>query len=157
MNATIQAPQDANRKPIRQPVPRHGSVDLRRKPPLESQKNAKVPRRVQKAAPPSVEPPLVSTPTIDKGRFAFGMLLSAAGIATLLFIAAGALQQSGIAEQFSMPVVACTAILAIMMLGGGFGLMATAAAGFDDGEFERLMEAGNISAVEADPAVDGRR
>jgi len=33
------------------------------------------------------------------------------------------------------------------MLGGGFGLMATAAPSLDDGEFDRLMEAGNISNV----------
>ena len=33
------------------------------------------------------------------------------------------------------------------MLGGGFGLMATAAPSLDNGEFDRLMEAGNISNV----------
>ena len=37
--------------------------------------------------------------------------------------------------------------MGIMLLGGGFGLMATAAGSMDHGEFERLMEAGNISAV----------
>jgi len=154
MNATVQAPQDADRKPVRQPESSHESIDLRRKPPLESYKKADVQRSEQQVAVPPVEPPLISTPAMDKGRFVFGMLLSAAGIATLLFIAAGALQQSGIGDRFSMPIVACIATLGIMMLSCGFGLMATAAAGFDDGEFERLMDAGNISAVEVDSTVD---
>ena len=35
-----------------------------------------------------------------------------------------------------MPLVAISAIAGVMLLGGGFGLMATAVPGFDDGEFD---------------------
>lgn len=116
----------------------------------EQQVHEELPVRPQTktAVPPAVIPPPRAIPTMDKGRFASGLLLSSVGIGCLLLIAVGTLQQAGIAERFSMPIVACAAIMGIMMLGGGFGLMATAAAGFDDGEFDRLMEAGNISAAE---------
>ena len=84
---------------------------------------------------------------MDKGRFFFGMLLSSAGVGLLLFVAVGIVQQFGAGGRFSLPLVAVTAIAGVMMLGGGFGVMATASGGLDDGEFERLMEAGNISNV----------
>jgi|GEM_PF-4582529 len=106
------------------------------------------PPRTQTGVPPAVIPPPNAIRAMDKGRFASGLLLSSVGIGCLLMIAVGTLQQSDIAERFSMPIVACAAIMGIMMLGGGFGLMATAAAGFDDREFDRLLEAGNISAAE---------
>lgn len=101
------------------------------------------------AARPAVMPPPPAKP-MDRGRFAIGLLLSSAGITLLLFVAVGMLQQIGLNGWFSLPLVALTAIFGVMMLGGGFGLMATAAAGLDDGEFERLMEAGNISSVTDD-------
>jgi hypothetical protein len=112
------------------------------------QQESPVSPQTQTAVPPAVIPPPNAIRAMDKGRFASGLLLSSVGIACLLMIALGALQQANIAARFSMPIVACAAIMGIMMLGGGFGLMATAAAGFDDGEFDRLMEAGNISAAE---------
>ena len=34
-----------------------------------------------------------------------------------------------------------------MLVGGGFGVMATSSSGFDEAEFDRLATAGNISAV----------
>ena len=40
---------------------------------------------------------------------------------------------------FPLLIVAIFAIIGIMLLGGGFGLMATATPGLDDGEFNRLM------------------
>ena len=48
---------------------------------------------------------------------------------------------------FTLVLVAIGVLTGVMMLGGGFGLMATAASGFDDGEFDRLIDAGNISAA----------
>ncbi len=94
-----------------------------------------------------VIPPPSAIKTLNKGRFATGLLLSSSGVGLLLFVAVGMLQQFGLNGWFSLPIVAITAIGGIMMLGGGFGLMATAAPSLDDGEFERLMEAGNISDV----------
>lgn len=99
--------------------------------------------------PPPIKP-------LEKGRFAMGLLLSSGGITLLLFVAMGMLQQIGLNGWVSLPLIALTSIGGVMMLGGGFGLMATAAPGFDDGEFERLMEAGNISNVcdDTSPAAD---
>ncbi len=88
--------------------------------------------------------------TMNKGRFFLGMLLSSAGVGLLLLVAVGIIQQFGAGGRFSLPLVAITAIAGVMMLGGGFGVMATASGGLDDGEFERLMEAGNISSVTED-------
>lgn len=42
-------------------------------------------------------------------------------------------------ERLSLPVIAISMILGLMLLGGGFGVMATSAGTFDDDEFERLM------------------
>jgi hypothetical protein len=43
--------------------------------------------------------------------------------------------------------VAGSVLTGVILLGGGFGLMATASSGFDEQEFDRLARAGNISAV----------
>ena len=91
--------------------------------------------------------PPAPAPRMKKDRFAVGLLLSSAGIGVLLMVAIGMLQQLGASGQYSLPVIVITAVVGIMMLGGGFGLMATASGSFDDGEFECLMEAGNISSV----------
>jgi len=80
---------------------------------------------------------------LQKRRFGSGLLLSFAGMATVLIVAVGGLQDVGVRGRISMPAVALSVIAGVMMLGGGFGLMATAAPGFDDDEFDRLMRAGD--------------
>ncbi|MEZ6062159.1 MAG: hypothetical protein R3C19_17610 [Planctomycetaceae bacterium] len=80
---------------------------------------------------------------LQKRRFATGLLLSMAGMATILLVAVGGLQDAGLRGRISMPAIALCVIVGVMMLGGGFGLMATAAPGFDDEEFDRLMRAGD--------------
>lgn len=49
-----------------------------------------------------------------------------------------------------MSLVALSVLFGVIMLGGGFGVMVTASAGFDDEEFEQLLHVGNISASEMD-------
>lgn len=80
---------------------------------------------------------------LQRGRFALGLVLSTIGVGTILMVAVGSLQQVGVRGQISMPIVGLCIIGGVMLLGGGFGLMATAAAGFDEDEFERLMIAGD--------------
>ncbi len=62
----------------------------------------------------------------------------------MLMVAAGTLQNLGINGRLSLPAVGLCMIVGLMLLGGGFGIMATSAATFDDHEFDRLMEAGNL-------------
>ena len=76
---------------------------------------------------------------MQRRRFVFGLLFSCVGIGLMLMVAAGTLQGAGLNGRLSLPVVGLCMILGLMLLGGGFGVMATAAAGFDDNEFERLM------------------
>ena len=73
------------------------------------------------------------------GRFLMGMLTSAVGVTTMLVVAFGVFQGWGMDERLSLPVIAISMILGLMLLGGGFGVMATSAGTFDDDEFERLM------------------
>lgn len=72
-------------------------------------------------------------------RFLFGMLIATGGIALMLIVAFGILQGWGIHKDLSLPAIGLCMILGLMMLGGGFGVMATAAGTFDDDEFDRLM------------------
>ncbi len=87
---------------------------------------------------------------MDRKRFLSGMVLTCLGVAALLLIAVGQIHRSGLADRLPLPVVAGLAVLGIMCLGGGFGLMTVSAGGLDDGEFERFMNAG--AARTADPA-----
>jgi len=157
MNAVMEAPRAArtSKKQKTPAITGHLPQQPLSSPESTSSQPPVLPK-TQLAVPPAVIPPLTAGQSMDKGRFAFGLLLSSAGVAVMMTIAGGLLYDSGIAERFSLPIVAGAAIMGIMLLGGGFGLMATAAGSMDDGEFERLMEAGNISAVGPDEssAVD---
>lgn len=82
---------------------------------------------------------------MQKARFAWGMLLSTAGIGLMLVVAAGALRGAGVNGHLTLPVVGLCMIIGLMLLGGGFGVMATASPTFDDDEFDRLMQAGDAS------------
>lgn len=147
MNATIQKPQTADNAEQKSSAPGRDQEQQTLMPPIESAHVEQKMMKPQPAGPPAVTRPPSDLKTMDKGRFFFGMLLSSAGVGLLLLVAVGTVQQLGAGGRFSLPVVAVTAIAGVMMLGGGFGVMATASAGLDDGEFERLMEAGNISNV----------
>ena len=83
---------------------------------------------------------------MQKRRFLSGLCCSATGVALMLTVAAGGLQQVGITGRMSLPAVGICMIFGLMLLGGGFGIMATAAPKFDDGEFERLIRAGEEAA-----------
>lgn len=72
-------------------------------------------------------------------RFLCGTLVAATGVAIMLVVAFGLLQGWGVNERLSLPLIALCMIVGLMLLGGGFGVMATSAGTFDDDEFERLM------------------
>lgn len=56
----------------------------------------------------------------------------------MLIVALGMLQ-GWVHKDLSLAAIGLCMILGLMMLGGGFGVMATASGTFDDDEFDRLM------------------
>ena len=73
------------------------------------------------------------------GRFLAGFLLAGLGMALILVIGVGLLFIRRMNAETAMAIVGVVVLAGIMCLGGGFGLMATAAAGYDEQEFDRLM------------------
>lgn len=90
----------------------------------------------------------VVTPTpstakpMQKRRFLMGLLTAGGGIGLMLCVAVGALQSAGASGHLSLPAVSICMVVGLMLLGGGFGVMATAAPKFDDDEFDRLLRMG---------------
>ena len=80
-------------------------------------------------------------------RFAIGLLCTTSGVTIILCIGLRMIEMQDISDDFAMPLVAICVLTGVMLLGGGFGVMATSSSGFDDSEFDRLAVAGNISAV----------
>lgn len=80
-------------------------------------------------------------------RFATGLCLTTFGMGMVLFVGIRMLEVQQVGGDFALLIVAGSVLTGVTLLGGGFGLMATAASGFDEQEFERLARAGNISAV----------
>jgi hypothetical protein len=74
----------------------------------------------------------------------------------VLFVGIRMLEVQQIGGNFALLVVAGSVLTGVMLLGGGFGLMATASSGFDEQEFDRLARAGNISAVVMSTEKPGR-
>ncbi len=79
-------------------------------------------------------------------RFAMGAMVSATGIGMILSVAFGMFQIRKFGGDMSLLIVGFVVLLGVMFLGGGFGVMATSSAGFDESEFDRLSSAGNLSA-----------
>ena len=80
-------------------------------------------------------------------RFATGLCLTTFGMGMVLFIGVRMLEVQQVGGDFALLIVAGSVLNGVALLGGGFGLMATASSGFDEQEFDRLARAGNISAV----------
>jgi len=80
-------------------------------------------------------------------RFATGLLCTTCGMAMILGVGVRVIEMRQFGEDLAMPLVAFCVISGVMLLGGGFGIMATSSSGFDEAEFDRLATAGNISAV----------
>lgn len=81
-------------------------------------------------------------------RFAVGLCCTSSGVALILGVGLRVVEMHDISNEFAMPLVAVCILTGVMLLGGGFGLMATSSSGFDEAEFDRLATAGNISAVD---------
>ena len=80
-------------------------------------------------------------------RFATGLCLTTFGMGMVLFVGVRMLEVQQVGGDFALLIVAGSVLTGVALLGGGFGLMATASSGFDEQEFDRLAHAGNISAV----------
>ena len=80
-------------------------------------------------------------------RFATGLCLTTFGMGLVLFVGVRMLEVQQVGGDFALLIVAGSVLTGVTLLGGGFGLMATASSGFDEQEFDRLARAGNISAV----------
>lgn len=80
-------------------------------------------------------------------RFAVGLCCTTSGVALILGVGLRVVEMQEISNDFAMPLVALCVLTGVMLLGGGFGIMATSSSGFDEAEFDRLAAAGNISAV----------
>lgn len=80
-------------------------------------------------------------------RFAVGFCCTTSGVALILGVGLRVIEMQEVSNDFAMPLVAVCILTGVMLLGGGFGVMATSSSGFDEAEFDRLAEAGNISAV----------
>ena len=78
-------------------------------------------------------------------RFAFGMLLTGFGMALILLIGIRLIEVRLTGGDVAMPIVAVGVLIGVILLGGGFAIMASSSSGFDEDEFDRLAEAGNIS------------
>ena len=82
--------------------------------------------------------PETSRRKLQLGRFVIGLLLSSIGISSILLVGINLVQISRARNELVLPLVGGSVVAGIMLLGGGFGLMATSAAGFDEEEFDRL-------------------
>lgn len=80
-------------------------------------------------------------------RFVVGLSCTSSGVAIILGVGLRVVEMHNISNDFAMPLVAVCVLTGVMLLGGGFGVMATSSSGFDEAEFDRLATAGNISAA----------
>lgn len=80
-------------------------------------------------------------------RFAVGLCCTSTGVAVIMGVGLRVVEMHDISQDFAIPLVAVCVLTGVMLLGGGFGVMATSSSGFDEAEFDRLATAGNISAV----------
>lgn len=80
-------------------------------------------------------------------RFVVGLSCTSSGVAIILSVGLRVVEMHNISNDFAMPLVAVCVLTGVMLLGGGFGVMATSSSGFDEAEFDRLATAGNISAA----------
>jgi hypothetical protein len=87
-------------------------------------------------------------------RFACGLLLTTTGMGLVLLVGIEMLEVQQLAGNFALALVAFGVLTGVTLLGGGFGLMATASSGFDETEFDRLMKAGNIASATVQMSCD---
>ncbi|MCA9060599.1 MAG: hypothetical protein KDA85_18940 [Planctomycetaceae bacterium] len=102
--------------------------------------------------PPVIPPPEPAAAAFQMGRFLAGLLLTTLGMATVLAVGIGLFELRQFGGDLVLLLVGLCVILGVMMLGGGFGLMATASQKDPEADFERMMR-GEISAT-APPIVN---
>lgn len=80
-------------------------------------------------------------------RFLIGFALSGLGLAVILLIGVSLISVRSLDAELAMPLVGLSVITGVMLVGGGFGLMATSSPAQDDDEFDRLMQGESLSAI----------
>lgn len=86
-------------------------------------------------------------------RFAVGLLSTTIGMIIILLVGVRMLEIRQLGGSFALPLILIAVLSGVMLLGGGFGLMATASSGFDEQEFDRLMKAGNMASATVEPVT----
>ncbi len=81
-------------------------------------------------------PDVLKTGSFRLMRFVWGLLLSGLGMASILMVGFSLTHIRRFGVDTALPVIALSILVGIMLLGGGFGLMATASAGIADHEFQ---------------------
>ncbi len=84
-----------------------------------------------------------------RGPFLLGMASSATGIGIVLCIAFGLVQLRRFAGDLSTLLLSSLMIFSVLLIGSGFGMMVLSAAVFDHQEFDRLAQAGHITAMDS--------
>lgn len=101
---------------------------------------------------------MLQTPTLIRKfqprRFALGLLVTASGVALIIGVGICVIEMQSIGSDFTMPLIGICLLIGVMLLVGGFGVMATSSSGFDEDEFDRIATAGNISAVSQSEGCD---
>jgi hypothetical protein len=70
-------------------------------------------------------------------RFVVGLCCTSTGAALILGVGLRVVEMDDLSNDFAMPLVAMCVLTGVMLLGGGFGVMATSSSGFDEAEFDR--------------------
>lgn len=80
--------------------------------------------------------------------FIAGLATSATGIGIILSTALGALHLRGFTAEVSILLLSFLLVFSVLLIGFGFGLMVLSSGNFDQQEFDRLIQVGNISSAE---------
>ncbi|MCA9036471.1 MAG: hypothetical protein KDA91_15155 [Planctomycetaceae bacterium] len=79
-------------------------------------------------------PASVNGTTFHLRRFLAGLMLTALGVMSILLVGVSLIHVRRVGTEMALPIVGVAVLIGIMLLGGGFGLMATASAMPTDGD-----------------------
>ena len=92
-------------------------------------------------------------------RFTVGLLLTSMGITAILLVGFSLIHVRNFGTDLALPVVGLSVLVGILLLGGGFGLMATSGARIDTVEFNTSFDGranpilGEVSESKSNPAA----
>lgn len=77
-------------------------------------------------------------------RFSLGLVLTGLGVATIVAVGLNSISVQQVGSEVALPAIALVVLSGIMLLGGGFGLMATSASGLSPEAFPSMFAAESI-------------